>query len=185
MVQSGDTLSSIAQRFGVSVDQIAQANSIQDVSLIRAGQQLVIPAATGAQMSEQGVGQSFNLSFAGQQSVNCFIIPGASLSGQQASGQMTGQFQPGISYLACPLPASLIGQQGMTQGTIPGQQGVDQGMTEGTTPGEGTDQGMTEGTTPEEGVDQGMTEGTTPGEGTDQGMTEDTTPGQGTDNGVE
>ena len=145
VVQSGDTLSSIALRFGVSVDQIAQANSIQDVSLIRAGQQLVIPAATGAQMT-QGVGQSFNLSFAGQQSVNCFIIPGASLSGQQASGQMAGQFQPGISYLACPLPASLICQQGMTQGTIPGQQGLDQGMTEGTTPEEGVDQGMTEGT---------------------------------------
>jgi LysM repeat protein len=53
-VQAGDTLFSIAQRFGVSVDAIVAANSIRDPSLIAAGQALVIPvpgviAPTGVQ----------------------------------------------------------------------------------------------------------------------------------------
>jgi LysM repeat protein len=46
VVQSGDSLSTIAQRFGVSVDEIAQANGITDVNAIMAGQELVIPPST-------------------------------------------------------------------------------------------------------------------------------------------
>ncbi len=42
-VKSGDTLSSIAARFGVTVTAIAKANGITDTRLIRVGQVLVIP----------------------------------------------------------------------------------------------------------------------------------------------
>ena len=42
-VQSGDTLSGIAARFGVTVKAIAKANGISDPRLIRVGQVLVIP----------------------------------------------------------------------------------------------------------------------------------------------
>jgi LysM repeat protein len=44
-VQWGDTLSGIAGRFGVSVDQIAQQNQLDNPNLIFAGQELEIPAA--------------------------------------------------------------------------------------------------------------------------------------------
>lgn len=43
-VQRGDTLFRIATRFGISVNVLAQANSISDPTLIYAGQQLIIPA---------------------------------------------------------------------------------------------------------------------------------------------
>ena len=42
-VQAGDTLFSIAQRFGVSIDAIVAANGIRDPSLVTAGQALLIP----------------------------------------------------------------------------------------------------------------------------------------------
>ena len=43
-VQPGDTLFSIAQRFGSSVDAIVAANDIADPSLISPGQKLIIPS---------------------------------------------------------------------------------------------------------------------------------------------
>ncbi|MGA9351417.1 MAG: LysM peptidoglycan-binding domain-containing protein [Anaerolineae bacterium] len=45
VVQRGDTLSSIASRYGVSVQALARANNIYNPSLIRSGQRLVIPGA--------------------------------------------------------------------------------------------------------------------------------------------
>jgi lysozyme len=42
-VQSGDTLSSIAERYGVTVDAICQANGITDPNLISVGEVLSIP----------------------------------------------------------------------------------------------------------------------------------------------
>lgn len=42
-VQTGDTLFQIAQRFGTSVERIAQANNITDVNVIFVGQVLTIP----------------------------------------------------------------------------------------------------------------------------------------------
>jgi len=42
-VQAGDTLAKIAAEFGVTVEEIAEANDIQDPSLINVGQVLVIP----------------------------------------------------------------------------------------------------------------------------------------------
>lgn len=43
IVQPGDTLFSIAQRFGTTVETIVSANDIADASVIRVGQKLVIP----------------------------------------------------------------------------------------------------------------------------------------------
>jgi len=45
-VQAGDTLSSIAARFGVTVNAIVQANGITNPNLIYVGQQLIIPNGT-------------------------------------------------------------------------------------------------------------------------------------------
>ena len=42
IVQSGDTLSSIASRFNVSLNDLMAANNITDANLLAAGQQLVI-----------------------------------------------------------------------------------------------------------------------------------------------
>ena len=46
VVQRGDTLASIAQRFGTTVQAIAQANGITNPNLIFAGQQLIIPSGS-------------------------------------------------------------------------------------------------------------------------------------------
>ena len=43
-VQSGDTLSGIAKKFGVSVDEIMAANGLDDPNQLKVGQVLVIPA---------------------------------------------------------------------------------------------------------------------------------------------
>jgi len=49
VVQSGDTLSRIATRFGVSTRALAEANGISDINLITVGSRLRIPAAGAAQ----------------------------------------------------------------------------------------------------------------------------------------
>lgn len=43
VVQPGDTLGSIAQQFGVTVDAIIKANNISNPDLIQVGQELIIP----------------------------------------------------------------------------------------------------------------------------------------------
>ena len=48
VVQSGQTLSSIAGRYGVSASSIAKANGISDPNRIRIGQTLTIPGSTGS-----------------------------------------------------------------------------------------------------------------------------------------
>jgi len=55
-VRSGDTLSSIARRFGVSTAAIAQANGIVNPNLIFVGQVLNIPGATGGDGGDGGDG---------------------------------------------------------------------------------------------------------------------------------
>ena len=49
-VQSGDTLSSIAEIFGTSVEAIAQANGIPNPDLIFAGQTLCVPVGSNVQV---------------------------------------------------------------------------------------------------------------------------------------
>ena len=43
VVEPGDTLSVIAERFGLTTEQLSQANNITDVDSIRPGQELIIP----------------------------------------------------------------------------------------------------------------------------------------------
>ena len=45
VVEPGDTLSVIAEQFGVSVAAISEANGIEDVNSIRPGQELIIPGS--------------------------------------------------------------------------------------------------------------------------------------------
>ncbi|MEZ4552467.1 MAG: LysM peptidoglycan-binding domain-containing protein [Dehalococcoidia bacterium] len=56
-VQAGDTLYSIAQRFGSTVDAVASANGISDPNLIYPGQMLTIPSGSGGGNGGNG-GQS-------------------------------------------------------------------------------------------------------------------------------
>lgn len=53
VVQAGDNLSVIANRYGLSVDRIAASNGVNDPNLIVAGQTLVIPARNAAPAAEQ------------------------------------------------------------------------------------------------------------------------------------
>lgn len=55
VVQSGQTLSSIASRYGVSASAVAKANGIADPNRIRTGQTLTIPGATGTSGSGEFV----------------------------------------------------------------------------------------------------------------------------------
>ena len=48
IVQSGETLSSIARRYGVSLDALARHNGIVNVNLLRVGQSLCIPATVSS-----------------------------------------------------------------------------------------------------------------------------------------
>ena len=47
IVQSGDTLWSIAARFNVTVDELMTANGIVNADMLSAGQQLIIPGLEG------------------------------------------------------------------------------------------------------------------------------------------
>lgn len=59
IIQLGDTLWDIAQRFGVSMDELIQANHIVDPSTLKAGDQLLIPGLEGI----QGVLETRTVSF--------------------------------------------------------------------------------------------------------------------------
>lgn len=54
VVRAGETLSSIAARYGVSAAALAQANGISNPNFIYAGQQLTIPGAGGSGASSGG-----------------------------------------------------------------------------------------------------------------------------------
>jgi LysM repeat protein len=47
VVEPGDTLSVIAEQFGITTDALSAANNITDVDTIRPGQELIIPAPAG------------------------------------------------------------------------------------------------------------------------------------------
>ena len=51
-VQAGDTLYDIAQRFGVSVEEIMEANEITDPTALSVGQKLVIPGQAPGRVPE-------------------------------------------------------------------------------------------------------------------------------------
>lgn len=54
VVRPGDSLYSIASRFGVSVDELARINRISDPELIYPGQTLFIPMTPGRPSPEDG-----------------------------------------------------------------------------------------------------------------------------------
>jgi len=56
VVQAGDTLGDIAQRYGVSLDELIAANSLSNPNLLDVGQILTIPVPT-----PQGVGPDFKI----------------------------------------------------------------------------------------------------------------------------
>ncbi len=56
VVQSGDTLGIIGQKYGVSVDQLVQANNLANPNVLEVGQSLVIPVA-----DPQGTGPDFKI----------------------------------------------------------------------------------------------------------------------------
>jgi len=49
LVQAGDSLWAISQRFGVDIDELMQVNGIADAGQLNAGQQLIIPGLEGIQ----------------------------------------------------------------------------------------------------------------------------------------
>jgi LysM repeat protein len=58
IVRRGDTLFSIARRFGTTIEAIAQANGLSDPRYIRAGQRLIIPGAYPACLPPSAVSWS-------------------------------------------------------------------------------------------------------------------------------
>ena len=58
VVVEGDTLSAIADQYGVTLDAIMEANDITDASLIFVGQELTIPAAATASDDSDAGGQT-------------------------------------------------------------------------------------------------------------------------------
>ena len=62
-IVSGDTLSGIAQEFGVSVSDLAAANGIADPNVIYAGQTIVIPGSGSAKTTSSGSSQQLSGSY--------------------------------------------------------------------------------------------------------------------------
>ncbi len=54
VVRRGETLWSISQRYGTTVERLARANRIRDVTAIRAGQRLVLPSGWRAPRTGSG-----------------------------------------------------------------------------------------------------------------------------------
>ena len=50
-VARGDTLFRIAKQYGITVNELAEANQINDPTLIYAGQVLIIPGITPPQLA--------------------------------------------------------------------------------------------------------------------------------------
>jgi len=60
-VRSGDTLSAIASRYGTTVNSLAKANGISNPNLIRTGQKLNVPGASGASAAPRSGGSSYTV----------------------------------------------------------------------------------------------------------------------------
>lgn len=84
VVQSGDTAGEIADRFGVSLREIADANNINP-SLIFAGQELLIPYELGIETDE-----TLHVASSGQDSPDCGAMDMPCLTIQHAIEQSTG-----------------------------------------------------------------------------------------------
>jgi lysozyme len=75
VVQDGDTLFSIALNFGLTVEELAQANNISDPGSIYAGQELIIPAGGSASATAVPVSTSTGQqTYTVQDGDNCFRV---------------------------------------------------------------------------------------------------------------
>ncbi|MEZ4605255.1 MAG: LysM peptidoglycan-binding domain-containing protein [Deinococcales bacterium] len=54
-IRQGDTLSALASRYGVSVDDIARANQMSPLATLKIGQELMIPEHFGNELAEEAV----------------------------------------------------------------------------------------------------------------------------------
>lgn len=103
VVQPGDTLFSIAQQFGVTVDEIAFANGITNPDVIQAGQQLTIPTGGGDSQSytiQQGdtlfsIARAFGVTVDAIVSANNIANPDVIQAGQTISIPGGGSGAPG------------------------------------------------------------------------------------------
>lgn len=57
-VQPGDTLASIAQQYGITIEELARVNNIKNVNLLSIGQILIIPATARAPDYPEGIAVS-------------------------------------------------------------------------------------------------------------------------------
>ena len=98
IVQSGETLSSIANQYGVSQDGLAAANAISDPNLIYVGEQLVIPGCGGSVASAPATsaGQTIHIVEPGETLSSIAGIYGVS---QDAIAAANGITDPNVIYV--------------------------------------------------------------------------------------
>ena len=95
-VAAGDTLSRIAQRYGVTVAALAQVNHLASHDLIRLGMKLVIPGPDSAPITYTGQASRFVVSITQQR---CWLYGGATViadwpcsTGQRGAGTNPGSY---------------------------------------------------------------------------------------------
>lgn len=105
VVEAGETLAGIARQYGTTVEAIAEANGIADVSRIDVGQQLIIPTTAGESGSPLTtytvlpgdslgiVARRFGVTTTAIAELNGVLNPGGLVSGQALSvpGQYVGR----------------------------------------------------------------------------------------------
>jgi LysM repeat protein len=103
-VQRGDTLSSIALRFGVSTWALAQANGIRNPSLIYVGQVLRIPSGGGSAPSAPTSGRWIDVNLSAQRVTayqgNTAVRSTLASTGLPATPTPTGQYRIYVKYLS-------------------------------------------------------------------------------------
>lgn len=122
LVQDGETLTSIASDYGMSVERLLQANNVVDPSYLYVGQELVIPDTSGdpfqanyiIQLGDtlNSLAEAFNTTPADIAAANHLLHPQALIAGKRltivsrtgsaAAAPVTGEFylvQPGDSLL--------------------------------------------------------------------------------------
>ncbi len=123
-VQQGDTLTSIAQRFNITVAALMKANNITNADKVEAGQTLTIPAAHAASLTIAPAtgpqGQEFQLKLDGAQSGEKVIFtvksPKGSFTGPAhaapADGTVTTTYKTAINDPTGTYTVVVSGNQG-------------------------------------------------------------------------
>lgn len=97
VVQAGETLSGIAQRYGTTVAALVEANGLGDANLIRVGMRLLIVKGSGSAPVYSGQASRFEVSISQQR---CWLYRGETViakwvcsTGRSGSGTRTGTFR--------------------------------------------------------------------------------------------